>query len=72
MNEQNEQVLSAVRNYISETFSREAKPEMVFHTIEHTEEVVESASIMADYYKLNEEDRLILLIAAWFHDVGYI
>jgi predicted metal-dependent HD superfamily phosphohydrolase len=72
MNEQNEQVLSAVRNYISETFSREAKPEMVFHTIEHTEEVVESASIMADYYKLNEEDRLILLIAAWFHDVGYV
>ncbi len=44
----------------------------MFHTIEHTEEVVESASIMADYYKLNEEDRLILLIAAWFHDVGYI
>jgi predicted metal-dependent HD superfamily phosphohydrolase len=72
MNEQNEQVLSAVRNYITETFSHQAKPEMVFHTLEHTEEVVEAASIMADYYNLEEEERLILLIAAWFHDIGYI
>jgi predicted metal-dependent HD superfamily phosphohydrolase len=72
MNEQHEQVLAAVRNYITETFSHKAKPEMVFHTIEHTEEVVESASIMADYYNLEEDERLILLIAAWFHDLGYI
>jgi predicted metal-dependent HD superfamily phosphohydrolase len=72
MNDQYEQVLIAVRNYITETFSHQAKPEMVFHTIEHTEEVVESASIMADYYDLEEEERFILLIAAWFHDIGYI
>ena len=26
---------------------------------------------MADYYQLPEEDRLVLMLAAWFHDTGY-
>ena len=33
--------------------------------------MVEACSYMANYYELNEEDRLVLMLAAWFHDVGY-
>ena len=71
MNESNEQLLSAARNYVTDIFTHKLKPEFVFHNLEHTEDVVEASSYMADHYKLNDEDRLVLMISAWFHDTGY-
>lgn len=71
MNESNEQLLSAARNYVTDIFTHKVKPEFVFHNLEHTEDVVEACSYMADYYKLSDEDRLVLMLSAWFHDTGY-
>lgn len=71
MNEAHSQLLAAARTYVTDIFQHKVKPEFVFHNLEHTEDVVEACSHMADYYNLHEEDRLVLLIAAWFHDVGY-
>jgi predicted metal-dependent HD superfamily phosphohydrolase len=71
MNEVQERVLADARRYVSDTFSEKIKPEFVFHNIEHTEAVAEAASQMADYYQLNDEDRFVLMLSAWFHDTGY-
>lgn len=71
MSEQYEQLLSAARKHVTDIFTQEVKPEFVFHNLEHTEDVVEGCSIMADHYKLEEDDRLVLLLSAWFHDTGY-
>jgi len=71
MTEKQQQLLSDARNYVTEIFTQQVKPHFVFHTLEHTEDVVEACSIMAEHYKLEEGDRLILLLAAWFHDAGY-
>lgn len=71
MTESNEQLLAAARAYVTEIFTHRMPPEIVFHTLEHTEDVVEASSRMADFYQVPEEDRLVLLLAAWFHDVGY-
>jgi HD superfamily phosphodiesterase len=71
MTETSAQLLSAVRNYVTDLFTRQVNPEFVFHSLEHTEDVVEACSYMADHYRLNEEDHLVLLLAAWFHDTGY-
>src|SRR5947209_9169971 len=71
MNESRERILSAARNYVTELFSHAVKPEFVFHNIEHTEDVAEASSLMADFYHLNDEDRFVLMLAAWFHDTGY-
>jgi predicted metal-dependent HD superfamily phosphohydrolase len=71
MNESNEQLLSAARNYVTDIFSHRVKPEFVFHNIEHTEDVVEACSYMADYYKMSDDDRFVLMLSAWFHDTGY-
>jgi predicted metal-dependent HD superfamily phosphohydrolase len=71
MNESNEQLLSAARNYVTDLFTHQLRPEFVFHNMEHTEDVVEACSYMADYYKLNDDDRMVLMLAAWFHDTGY-
>jgi HD superfamily phosphodiesterase len=71
MTELQEQLLAAVRTHVTEIFTRQVKPELVFHNLEHTEDVVEACSYMADYYKLEDNDRLVLLLSAWFHDTGY-
>lgn len=71
MNETNSQLLAAARTYVTDIYQHKVNPEFVFHNLEHTEDVVEACSHMADYYSLHEEDRLVLLLAAWFHDTGY-
>jgi predicted metal-dependent HD superfamily phosphohydrolase len=71
MNEGQEQILSEARHYVTEIFTHKVKPEFVFHNLDHTEAVAESCSLMADHYHLNDEDRFVLMLAAWFHDTGY-
>lgn len=71
MNETNSQLLAAARTYVSEVFQHRVNPAFVFHTIEHTEDVAEACSSMAAYYNCSEEDKLVVMLAAWFHDTGY-
>lgn len=71
MNEANSQLLAAARTYVTDLFQHKVNPVFVFHSLEHTEDVVEACSRIADYSQLEEEDRLVLLLAAWFHDTGY-
>lgn len=42
-----------------------------FHTLTHTQEVVASCDKLATIYHISGDDRLALLLAAWFHDTGY-
>jgi predicted metal-dependent HD superfamily phosphohydrolase len=71
MNETNSQLLGAARAYVTDVFQHKVNPEFVFHSLEHTEDVVEACSHMANHYQIHEEDRLVLMLAAWFHDTGY-
>jgi predicted metal-dependent HD superfamily phosphohydrolase len=71
MNETQEQILSDARHYVTELFTHQVKPEFVFHNLEHTEAVADAASQMADHENLGDDDRFVLMIAAWFHDTGY-
>lgn len=43
-----------------------------FHTLEHTKYVVRAAAIIGRATKLSLKQRDTVLIAAWFHDVGYV
>lgn len=56
-----------VNNYINEHKSSS----LCFHNIEHILQVVDATKKMSTYYQLAEKDNFIVLIAAYFHDVGY-
>jgi len=43
----------------------------VYHSLEHTNEVVEAAEIIGKELELDEESMEVVLVAAWFHDTGY-
>ncbi len=47
-------------------------PRYTYHTLAHTEYVVKQAHILADTAKLSAKETEELLIAAWFHDAGYL
>jgi predicted metal-dependent HD superfamily phosphohydrolase len=72
MNANQEQLLAAARTHVTRMFNEEGDKRLVFHSLEHTEDVVEACSLMADHFNLNDEDRLVLSLAAWFHDTGYL
>jgi predicted metal-dependent HD superfamily phosphohydrolase len=72
MNETQEQILSAVRQYVTDIYAHKVKPELVFHNMDHTEDVAEASSQMADHFKLDDNDRFVLQLAAWLHDIGYM
>ena len=43
-----------------------------FHTLEHTKQVVRAAEIIGRASKFSPQQLDTALIAAWFHDVGYV
>jgi HD superfamily phosphodiesterase len=71
MTETQTQILAAARNYITDLFTNSLDQQFVFHNLDHTEDVADACSRMADHYQLNDDDRFVLSLAAWFHDTGY-
>lgn len=63
---------SLAAEYTRELYRTKSKPALFFHNYQHTEAVAKACSDMAAYYLLNTEDRNILMLAAWFHDTGYL
>lgn len=45
---------------------------LTYHTLAHTQYVVKQAHALADAAQLSPEDTENLLLAAWFHDSGYL
>ena len=71
MNENQAQVLLDVQDYVTDLYRKKVDGHFVFHNLDHTQRVVAAAEEMAAHYDLNDEDRLILLTSAWFHDTGF-
>lgn len=44
---------------------------MTYHNLNHTREVVKAAENIGSYASLKEDEMEILLLAAWFHDIGF-
>lgn len=64
-------ILNLIEDYVNEVFEK-SSIYLPYHNINHTYDVVESAKIIGNYENLTEEEFNILIIAAWFHDIGYL
>ena len=65
-------IYKKTEKYVTDLFSREQDPKLVFHNLDHTEYVVNKTKEIAGHYQLSEKDMLVIFIAAWFHDTGYL
>jgi len=58
--------------HIRQLYNANPRPEFTYHNLAHVEEVVWRAGYIAGNYALPETDFLALILAAWFHDAGYL
>jgi predicted metal-dependent HD superfamily phosphohydrolase len=61
-----------IEDYITDLFIQNQTPALVFHNLEHTQNVVKRSQEIAGHYKVSENEMLILFAAAWFHDTGHL
>jgi predicted metal-dependent HD superfamily phosphohydrolase len=71
MTESQFQILGEAQNHVSDLFLTKISKSIRFHTLQHTQEVVAASEKLAEYYRLADDDRFALSLAAWFHDTGY-
>lgn len=66
------EIYKKTENFVKELFEKNSSPIFTYHNLAHTEYVVGRAKEIAGHYQLTEKEMLILFIACWFHDAGYL
>lgn len=67
-----QRLLPEAQHFIRNLFAARTPKAIVYHNYDHTWDVVQACETMVDHYQLSEDDREVLLLAAWFHDAGYL
>ena len=59
-------------SYYTGLYEKKHDPKLIFHNLEHTQNVVSRVKEIAAHYNVAEKDMLVLYVSAWFHDTGYL
>lgn len=65
-------ILSDTEEYVTRLFSQNNNDKLRYHNIVHTRSVVHAAELIGGKCEHVDGDINALLVAAWFHDVGYL
>ncbi|MGK0412637.1 MAG: putative metal-dependent HD superfamily phosphohydrolase [Polaribacter sp.] len=65
-------LIKEAEKHIFDLFSKKLNHKFVYHNLAHTQTVVKKVQDFIDSLKLPEIDAENLLIAAWFHDAGFV
>ncbi len=64
-------LLEKAESFVVDLLNTKLHRKYVYHGLSHTLRVVEKSKELAEESELNESDKEILLVAAWFHDTGF-
>lgn len=65
-------ILEHAEKYVIDLLNENLDSSFVYHDLAHTQRVVEKTKELIEGESISEEDVNNLLLAAWFHDTGYI
>jgi len=65
-------LIAEVEKHVSGILRTQLSHMYTYHSLSHTQRVVKSTRELIEGEKIDEIDSENLIIAAWFHDVGYI
>ncbi len=65
-------IIKSAEEYVFNLFKEKLPPDHVYHNFKHTFQTVKACKGLANEYNLTSRDFEILLLAAIFHDTGYI
>jgi len=66
-----ENLLLKVEKYVFSLLTKKLSHDYLYHNISHTQRVVNATKELIEGEHISKTDANTLLIAAWFHDVGY-
>ncbi|UYZ57891.1 Pycsar system effector family protein [Hymenobacter latericus] len=66
------EIVKQAKAYIEQLFEQQLPPQLVYHTFRHTNTVAKEAAALGEAAGLPPQDQEALILAAWFHDTGYI
>ena len=67
-----ETLLLKTEKYVFSLLTKELHPDYLYHSLSHTQRVVNAVKELIEGEKVSKVDANVLILAAWFHDVGYI
>jgi predicted metal-dependent HD superfamily phosphohydrolase len=65
-------IIEAAQSHVVKQYQEHPHPNLVYHNAAHTQLVVAAAEQIAAHYRLEETELLIIYVACWFHDLGYL
>ena len=65
------QVLEHLKHEVIRFYKEREEPGLTYHNLQHTQEVVAHAVKFLNHYQLNDKEAFIVMVAAWYHDIGY-
>jgi putative nucleotidyltransferase with HDIG domain len=67
----NNEIVRESAKYVSDYLSKNLDSKFTYHNLSHTLYVVKAAEMIASSMKIESHQKKILLVSAWFHDIGY-
>lgn len=65
-------VFAKTEKSVTQFFEQHGKKNLTYHNLQHTQYVVHKTLEIAAHYPVTDEQLMVLYVAAWFHDTGYL
>ncbi len=65
-------LFAETEDYVVNLFMAYNGERLAYHNLDHTRYVVKRATQIAAHYELSELETYVVILSAWFHDVGYL
>ena len=66
------EIIKQAKAYVEQLFEEKLPRQLVYHSFKHTNTVAKEAATLGQAAQLSASDLEALMLAAWFHDTGYI
>lgn len=66
------EIIKQAKAYVEQLFEEQLPRQLVYHSFKHTNTVVKEANALGQAARLSPADQEALVLAAWFHDTGYL
>lgn len=64
-------IVQKTEEFVTDILLNKLDKKFLYHNLKHTQRVVKSTEELLEHYNLSETENEQLMLAAWFHDVGY-
>lgn len=69
---ENNSIVAQTEAYVKDLLSHDLPCDIFYHTLPHTQEVVRAVKVIGQREGVSPQEQEILIVSAWFHDVGFV